>query len=98
MKIEKETLVLSDRRGVLYVPWPLYRRYLDEILIVVPGMIPKVRYESEHLLGAEIWSGLDAGARRVAGRYISHMARRGELPLRRVGCRHQHPVQYELDT
>lgn len=93
-----ELLVLQDGRGIFYVPLPLYRRLRIAILIVIPAMIPEIGYKAEHLLGTEIWSTLDAGGRRVAGRCISHMVRHRQVPLQRIGCRHRHPVQYELET
>jgi hypothetical protein len=91
---QDEVLVLHDGRGTLYVPLPLYRRFRDAILIVIPAMIPEVGYKTEHLLGTDIWETLDAGGRRFAGRCISHMERRGEIPLRRVTPRYKYPVRY----
>ena len=96
--ITTELLVLQDGRGFFYVPVPLYRRFRDRILIVIPEMVPEICLKAERLLGTEIWSALDAGGRRVAGRCVAYMVRQGEIRLRRVGCKHQHPVQYELDT
>jgi hypothetical protein len=93
-----ELLVLQDGRGFFYVPLPLYRRFRDAILIFMPDMIPKVPHKAEHLLGMEIWSTLDAGGRRVAGRCLAYMVRQGDIRLRRVGCKHEHPARYELDT
>jgi len=93
-----ELLVLQDGRGFFYVPLPLYRRFRDRILIFIPEMIPEIPHKAERLLGTEVWSTLDAGARRVAGRCVAYMVRQGEIGLRRVGCKHEHPAQYELDT
>jgi hypothetical protein len=93
-----EFLVLQDGRGFFYVPLPLYRRFRDRILIFMPEMIPKSAHKAERLLGTEIWSALDAGGRRVAGRCVANMVRQGDIRLRRVGCKHEHPARYELDT
>jgi hypothetical protein len=91
---ENTMVVLSDGYSIIYVPLRRYRHYRDQILIVVPAMVPGAPYKSEHLLGAEIWDTLDDGGRRVAGRCISHMERNGEIPLRRVSPRYKYPVQY----
>ena len=95
---ETNTLVLQDGYGFLYVPLPFYKRLREAIIFVRPALIPGVGYTTDLLLGPDIWDTLDAGGRRCAGRYVSHMVRTGKLPLRRVGCQHRHPAQYELDT
>ena len=95
---ENKTLVLQDGFGFLYVPLPFYKRLREAILFVYPALIPGMGYTISLLLGPDIWDTLDVGGRRCAGRYVSYMVRTGELPLRRVGCKHQHPAQYELDT
>lgn len=96
--ITTELLVLQDGRGAFYVPLPLYRRFREAILIFIPEMMPNSVHKAERLLGTEIWSTLDAGGRRVAGRCVAYMVRQGEIRLRRVGCKHERPARYELET
>ena len=95
---DNTTLVLQDGFGFLYVPLPFYKRLREAIIFVRPALIPDEGYTIDLLLGPDIWDTLDAGGRRCAGRYVSHMVRTGKVPLRRVGCKHQHPARYELDT
>lgn len=89
-------LLMYDGRWTFEAPLHFYRSVWDEILTIAPALVPGTLYKTQVLLGPAFWVPLPKPMKRLAGRCVSHMERRGEIPLRRVGCRHKFPARYEL--
>ena len=86
-------LVLSNGDTILE---DTYTRVLKQVEEIVPALEPSESYTLETLCGEEFWNGLAVGERRMAGRYIAHVAKQGPFPLEFVGCKHQYPKKYRL--
>jgi hypothetical protein len=95
MNIELEKLlVLYDGERFLVVPLLFYQQIHAEIIFILPALVPGIGYKTEWLLGPDIWGTFDDGRKRLAGRCVSYMVRKGELPLRRVTPRYKYPIRY----
>ena len=95
MKIQ---LALFDGKRVYWVDLDYYNSILELVIFILPALIPGARYTTEKLLGPEFWAPLGDAGKQLVGRCIVDMVRNGRLPLRRIGCRHRRPAQYELMT
>jgi hypothetical protein len=88
--------LMYDGQRTYEVAWDYYVSLRREILSIVPALFPEVAYTVEVLLGSDFWDPLNDDTRKLSGRCVAHMVRHGEVPLRRMGCRHRYPARYAL--
>ena len=93
----QDILLLYDGQRVYAVAEEFYSSVLKKILSIVPALLPGAPYSAQRLLGREFWDPLEQKSQQLTGRCVADMVRRRKLPLRRVGCKHKYPAQYELD-
>lgn len=76
------------------VPEQFYGNIKATISDVIPGLDPRAKYKTEHLIGTDSWGAMSRGDRRTAGRCLSHMVAAGELPLEEAPQKHEYPKWY----
>jgi len=85
-----------DRNRAYTIPAALYNAIRLQVEEIIPAMERGVEYTLEMLCGDAFWQTLTDGERRMAGRCLAHMVANKRLPLRFVGCPHEHPKKYRL--
>ena len=91
-------IALHDGQRTYWVEIEYYNSILELVIWILPALIPGERYTTKMLLGPEFWAPLGDAGKQLVGRCIADMVRNDRLPLRRIGCRHRRPAQYELIT
>ena len=87
---------IHDGHGFHKVPKRFYDDVRQQILNIIPALLPACDYTVEMLCGPDFWGPLSDHQKQIAGKAVAHMVRRHELPLRRVGCPHKSPARYAL--
>jgi hypothetical protein len=85
-----------DRNRAYTIPAALYNDVLKTVSEVIHLLVPGEIYTVEIIYGKALWGPLTDGEKRMAGRCLAHMVANRRLPLRFVGCPHEHPKKYRL--
>ena len=99
----KHTKPLNADQGVFQllhdgktVSKAFYDSFFQQVIEIVPALLPDINYTTEILCGAEFWESLEGHQPNMAGKCLASMVSQGLLPLKCSGKASDNARYYQL--